>query len=75
MSFQAPAQPRPGGRAVALGEMIKRVSLLVPNAPLHRHVVAEHPSHGFPQRFRSVDHEQQALLDVDAPVEGVTLSV
>jgi len=55
--------------------MIKRVSLLVPNAPLHRHVVAEHPSHGFPQRFRSVDHEQQALLDVDAPVEGVTLSV
>jgi len=45
--------------------------VLVRNAALHRHVVAEHLPYGFPEPLRSVDHEQQPLLDVEPAVHEI----
>ena len=72
--LQGPAQPGLDGLAVALGEMVKHVALLVLRTALDGDVVAEHPADGFPQALRSVDHEQNALLDVEAAVDQTASS-
>ena len=51
-------------RAVALGEMLEHVALLVPDAALDGDLVAEHLADRFAQRFGAIDHEQQALLNI-----------
>jgi hypothetical protein len=65
------AESRLDRLAVALGEMVERVLLLVLDAALYGHVVAEHPADGFPKRLRSVDDEQQALLDIEPTVDEI----
>jgi hypothetical protein len=69
--LQHQAKPGLDRRPVALGEMVKHVSLLVLGTALHRHVVPEHLPYRFPERLRSVNDEQKALLDIDAPVDEI----
>jgi hypothetical protein len=38
---------------------------------LHGDIVAEHLADGLPERLRAVDHEQQPLLGVEAPVDHI----
>jgi hypothetical protein len=64
-------QPDLDRLAVALGEMVKHVATLVLGTALHGNVVAEHLPDSFPERLRPVDHEQQALLNIEAPVEQI----
>ena len=67
----SPAKPRLDGLAIALGEMVKDIAFLVLHAALNGHVVAEHPPDRFTQCLRSVDDQQQSLLDVQAAVDEI----
>jgi hypothetical protein len=64
-------QPALDRVAVALGEVVEHVSLLVDHTALHRHIAAEHLADGFPQRLPAVQDEQQPLLDVQATIEEI----
>ena len=46
------------------------MTFFVRNASLHRDV-AEHRAHGFPERFRSVEHEQHSLLGIEASLDQI----
>jgi hypothetical protein len=47
------------------------MTLLVLHAALDRDFVLEHLADRLAQRFGAVDHEQQALLDIQAAVDQV----
>jgi hypothetical protein len=51
--------------------MVKHVSLLVLRTSPYWNVVAEHLPDGRAQALGPVDHEQQPLLDVQAPVDQI----
>jgi len=47
------------------------MTFLVANAALHRRVDAEHVTHRLAQRLGAVDHDQHALLDIEAALDQV----
>jgi hypothetical protein len=57
--------------AVALGEVVSDVALLVPHATLNRGVDTEHVPDGLAQCLGAVKDAQHALLDVQAPGDEV----
>jgi hypothetical protein len=65
-----PTQPRLDRRTVALGEMVEHVALLVTNTPMDRDL-AEHRADRLAQRLGAVEHEQDALLGILAPLDEV----
>ena len=64
------AQPCLDRRAVALGQVLEHVSLLVTDAALHRHG-AEHFVDGRAQRLAAIEDDEHALLDIQAAVHEV----
>jgi hypothetical protein len=58
-------------RAVALGQVVEHVALLVANTPLDRSVDAQDVADGLPERLGAVEHHEHALLDVQAAVGEV----
>ena len=51
--------------------MIEHVSFFVADAPLHRGVLTEHGPDRLAQRLSAVDHDQHALLGVQAAVDEI----
>ena len=47
------------------------MTFLVANAALHRRVDAEHVADGLAQRLGAVEHDEHALLDIQAAVHEV----
>ena len=70
-SAQAARSRRRTSRAVALGQVVEHVALLVTHAALHRRVDAEHVADGLAQRLGAVDDDEHALLDVQAALDEV----
>ena len=58
-------------RAVALGQVVEHVSLLVTDAALHRRRGPNTSSDGLAQRLGAVEDDEHALLDVQAAVDEV----
>jgi hypothetical protein len=56
------AQPPLDRRAVALGQVVEHVALLVTHTPLDRRVAAEHVLDGLTGSLRAVQHGEHALL-------------
>ena len=68
MSFHALWEAELDLRAVTFGEMLlSTLRCLWQDAALDWDLVAEHLPDGFSERFGAVDHEQQPLLDIQAP--------
>jgi hypothetical protein len=47
------------------------MTFLVPMTALHRRVGAEHVPDGLAQRLGAVDHDEHALLDIQAALDQV----
>ena len=65
------AQPSAHERAVALGEVMQDVALLVAHAALDRRVGSEHVADRLAQRLGAVDHHQHTLLDIQTALDEV----
>ena len=65
-----PAKPGLDRRPVALGEMVKHVSLLVPGSAAPARL-AEHLPHRFPERLRSVDARTAGPARHQAPLDQI----
>jgi hypothetical protein len=65
------AQPTLDRRSVAFGEMIEHVALLVADAPLHGRADAKHVTHRLAKCLGAVEHDQHALLDIQAAINEV----
>ena len=72
-SVERPRRAHPGADlvAVALGQQVGDVPLLVAVAAMHERVLAEDVLDRAPQRLAAVDHEQDRLLGVQAAVDEV----
>ncbi len=70
---QRPRRAHPGADlvAVALGQQIADVSLLVAMAAMDERVLAEDVPDRAPQRLAAVDHEQDRLLGIEAAVDEI----
>ena len=64
------AQPGLTSWPVALGQVVEHVAFLVPDAALHGRL-AEDVADRLAQRLGAVDHEQDALLGVEAALDEV----
>jgi hypothetical protein len=58
-------------RLVALGQVAEHVALFVADTPLDRRVDTEHLVDGLAQRLGAVDHDEHALLDIEAALDQV----
>src|SRR4051812_43800272 len=65
------SKPAAHERAVALGQMLEHVALLVPDTPLDRRVYAEHVTDRLAERLGTVDDHQHTLFDVEAAFDEV----
>jgi hypothetical protein len=65
------AQPPLDERAVALGEVVEHVSLFVADTALHRGVDAEDVTDGLSERLGAVEHNEHALLDIQAALDEI----
>ena len=70
---QRPRRAHPGAHlvAVALGQQVADVSLLVAMAAMHQRVLAEDVLDRAAQRLAAVDDEQDRLLGIQAAVDEI----
>jgi hypothetical protein len=73
MVLERPGRPQPTTheRPIALGQVAEHVALLVPDAALHRRIGPEDVAHGLPECLGAVDHDEHALLDIQATLDEV----
>ena len=71
VSLPGPAQPPTHRGAVALGQVLEHVSLLVAHAALDGRRVAEHVADRLAKRLGAVEHAEHALGGVEATIDEV----